>query len=87
MTRTTPYLALPSLDLLTIPAGGRFIHDIRFNAHEAHIPGGSSMDSGFEPRDYRPRSLTTRSPLEATPTVVRKTSTFSHIYTVQCILC
>ncbi|GBO08830.1 hypothetical protein AVEN_169269-1 [Araneus ventricosus] len=45
MTRTTPEQVSPSPNIRTTPAGGRLTHDVRFNMHQAHIHGGSSMES------------------------------------------
>ncbi|GBO21093.1 hypothetical protein AVEN_148555-1 [Araneus ventricosus] len=48
MTRTTPELDAPSPSFLTTPAGGPLAPD-GFGVHQAHLHGGSSIESGFEP--------------------------------------
>ncbi|GBL76992.1 hypothetical protein AVEN_12653-1 [Araneus ventricosus] len=55
MSRTIPELALPFLNFLTIPAGGRLTR-VRFRVNQTHIHGGSSVESGFEPGALRLRS-------------------------------
>ncbi|GBL93817.1 hypothetical protein AVEN_153592-1 [Araneus ventricosus] len=54
----------PSPNFPTTPAGKRLTDDVRFNVHQDHIHGGSSVESGFEPGILGPRSrdLTTRPP-------------------------
>ncbi|GBM43897.1 hypothetical protein AVEN_247118-1 [Araneus ventricosus] len=63
MTRTTLVLAPSSPNFRTTPTGGHLTSD-RFNVHQAHKHGGSSVESGFEPEALRLRNrhLTTRSP-------------------------
>ncbi|GBL98808.1 hypothetical protein AVEN_8682-1 [Araneus ventricosus] len=62
MTRTTFKLSLHSSSFLTTPMGGRLNHNIRFNVHQAHIRGGSLVESGSESGTLCPRSrdLTTK---------------------------
>ncbi|GBM28961.1 hypothetical protein AVEN_232051-1 [Araneus ventricosus] len=47
MTRTTPELAPPSPNFRNTPATGRLTPG-RFNLHQAHKYGGSSLESGSE---------------------------------------
>ncbi|GBN56744.1 hypothetical protein AVEN_273580-1 [Araneus ventricosus] len=56
MTRTTHELAPPPPKFRTTPTKGCLTHDVRFNAHQAHKHGGSSVESGFEPGALRLRS-------------------------------
>ncbi|GBN23472.1 hypothetical protein AVEN_102900-1 [Araneus ventricosus] len=56
MMRTTPKLAPPSPNFRTTSAGGRLTHDIRVSMHQAHMRGGSSLESGLEPGTLRLQS-------------------------------
>ncbi|GBM51275.1 hypothetical protein AVEN_267141-1 [Araneus ventricosus] len=61
MTRVTPEVAPP---LQNSAQHQHLTHDVRFNIHQAHMHGGSSVESGFEPGALRSRrqDLTTRPP-------------------------
>ncbi|GBN44843.1 hypothetical protein AVEN_57635-1 [Araneus ventricosus] len=50
MTKTTPKLAPLCLNFRTTQAGGRLTPYLLFNVHQAHIHGGYSVESRFEPR-------------------------------------
>ncbi|GBN75175.1 hypothetical protein AVEN_16071-1 [Araneus ventricosus] len=50
MTRTIPEPASPNFR--TTSAGGNLTHD-RFRVHQAYKRGMSSVESGFEPGDFR----------------------------------
>ncbi|GBM70800.1 hypothetical protein AVEN_127346-1 [Araneus ventricosus] len=52
MTRTTPDLAPSSQNFRTKPAGGHLTH-VRFNVHQGHKYGGSSVESDFKPSALR----------------------------------
>ncbi|GBN64765.1 hypothetical protein AVEN_229130-1 [Araneus ventricosus] len=56
MKRTTPELEPPSPNFCTTPAGVRLVPYAWFNVQRAHIHGGFSVESGFEPGTLRPRS-------------------------------
>ncbi|GBM20657.1 hypothetical protein AVEN_230243-1 [Araneus ventricosus] len=58
MTRTAPGLAHPSSNFRTTLAGGRLPHNIRFNVHQSHMRGGSSVESGFELEPSVPEAQT-----------------------------
>ncbi|GBM71975.1 hypothetical protein AVEN_155340-1 [Araneus ventricosus] len=48
----SPELAPPSPNIRTTTEAGRLTH-ARFNAHQTHNHGGSSVESGFEPGALR----------------------------------
>ncbi|GBL74897.1 hypothetical protein AVEN_243732-1 [Araneus ventricosus] len=56
MTRTTPELAYSSSSFCTTPTAGRRAHDVRFNEHQYHIHGESSVEAGFEPETLWPEA-------------------------------
>ncbi|GBL96977.1 hypothetical protein AVEN_182551-1 [Araneus ventricosus] len=70
VSSSSPELAPSSPNFRITPVGKPLTHEIRFNSHQAHIHGGSSVESGFEPVTLRPQSrdLTARPrwPLEFT---------------------
>ncbi|GBN61806.1 hypothetical protein AVEN_112534-1, partial [Araneus ventricosus] len=51
-------LALPSPNFRITPPGGHLIHEVKFNVHQVHIHGGSSVESGFEPWTLRCQETT-----------------------------
>ncbi|GBM86383.1 hypothetical protein AVEN_60102-1 [Araneus ventricosus] len=46
---TRPELTPPSPKFCSTPVGGCLNHAVRFNLHQVHIHGGSSVESGSEP--------------------------------------
>ncbi|GBM85379.1 hypothetical protein AVEN_205397-1 [Araneus ventricosus] len=62
MTRTTSGLAPSSPNFRYTLPGRRLTHNVNRNLNQAHISGGSSDKSGFEPRSLRGPALTTRPP-------------------------
>ncbi|GBM46284.1 hypothetical protein AVEN_26392-1 [Araneus ventricosus] len=63
MKRTALELVPSSPNFRSTPAGGR-LTQVKFNRHQTHKHGGSSLKSGFEPAALRLRSQdpTTRPP-------------------------
>ncbi|GBO37621.1 hypothetical protein AVEN_107512-1 [Araneus ventricosus] len=59
----------PSPNFRTTPTGGRLTLCVGFNVQQAHISGGSSVESGFEPGTLRPRGrdLTNRGSILVPP--------------------
>ncbi|GBM49599.1 hypothetical protein AVEN_31300-1 [Araneus ventricosus] len=62
---TTPETVPPPPNFRTTPSGGHLTNDVRFNMHQTHIHGGSSVELGLEPGAlrYQSRDLATRPPL------------------------
>ncbi|GBL85091.1 hypothetical protein AVEN_221317-1 [Araneus ventricosus] len=56
MTAITRELAPPSPSFRSTPAGESLAHAIGFSVCEAHIHGGSSVKSGFDPGTFWPRN-------------------------------
>ncbi|GBN47205.1 hypothetical protein AVEN_161405-1, partial [Araneus ventricosus] len=57
-------LASPSSNFCATSVGGRLTKDVRYNMHQTYKHGGSSLESGFEPRIrcYRRRYFTIITP-------------------------
>ncbi|GBM37686.1 hypothetical protein AVEN_9970-1 [Araneus ventricosus] len=56
MTRTTSEPPLPSPYFRIPPVGEVLAQDVRFNMHQVHMHGGSSVQSSLEPGILGPRS-------------------------------